>query len=151
MSQHELPAARSMNYFNSGKSAPDVMLENAINLITENGGEFLGDVYGRDATTGREAFMVHFKAAGQEYKIVWPILPHEPGDRLAAKRQAATMIFHDVKAKMVAAQVLGFRVAFFGQLLLPDGTLAANLTTDRLETILPAVVFHQPKIEDNRE
>jgi hypothetical protein len=56
--------------------------------------------------------------------------------------QAATMLYHDVKAKAVSAKVHGVRAAFFQYLALPDGRTAAQLAapdlTDRYPRLLAA-------------
>lgn len=56
--------------------------------------------------------MVRFSVGGEVFNIVWPVLPSKTGDTYSARRQAATMMYHDSKAKLLAAQVIGMRTAF---------------------------------------
>jgi hypothetical protein len=61
----------------------------------------------------------------------------------AAKRQAATFIFHDIKAKCMTAKVLGARPAFFQYLVLPDGRTTTEATGQELIAGLPDL-FNAP-------
>jgi hypothetical protein len=65
------------------------------------------------------------------------VLPSEKGNELAARRQAATMLYHDTKAKCLSAVVLGTRIAFFSYLLLPDGRTAAEASFPELAEGIP--------------
>jgi len=55
----------------------------------------------------------------------------------SARIQAATMLYHDVKARCVSAKVIGKRTAFFSYLMLPDGRSAATVATPELAIQLP--------------
>lgn len=88
-------------------------------VITEIGGQVIAEGYGNAGA--QAAFMLEFKIKEQVYNIVWQVLPSATGNEKAAKIQAATMLYHDVKAKAMAASVLGQEVAFFSYALLPDG------------------------------
>ena len=81
--------------------------------------------------------MLAFEIEGERYKVVWPVLVTQSGNEKAARIQAATMLYHDVKAKCISAAVLGVRSAFFSYLMLPDGRSAAELATPELDEMLP--------------
>lgn len=85
--------------------------------------------------------MLIFEIGGDHFKILWPVLPTKDGkNELAAKRQATTFIFHDVKAKCLAATVLGARSAFFQYLLLPDGRSTTEASIPELMKGLPKLL-----------
>ena len=95
--------------------------------------------FGSEPTTGKSAFMLAFEIEGDNFKVVWPVLPSKRGNEKAARRQAATMLYHDVKAKCLSAVVLGARAAFFSYLLLPDGRTAIEATIPELTNGIPAL------------
>jgi hypothetical protein len=80
--------------------------------------------------------MIEFELQGERFRIAWPVLPSKKGDERAAKVQAATMLYHDVKGRSLSAQVLGARVAFFAFLLLPGNRTAAQAALPELEDAL---------------
>ncbi len=84
--------------------------------------------------------MLAFSLNGDRFKIIWPVLPSKCEDEAAARRQAATMLFHDVKAKCVAAQVLGGRMAFFCYLSLPDGRIVGHLAAPEIMNQVPKLL-----------
>ncbi len=87
------------------------------------------------------AHVIGFSVNGDAFKLVWPVLEHEPADALAAIRQAATMLYHDVKSRCIASRVFGARWAFHAELVLPDGRTAGQLTTPELAESLPKVAL----------
>lgn len=131
------PYAEDVNYWRTSKSSPDLWLARIKELIRKAGGRVLADGFGHDAISGRGAYMVGFDLAGQPYKIVWPILTSKTGDEVSAKRQAMTMMYHDVKSRIVSAKVLGLRAAFFSYLMLPGGQTASQLAVPELLDALP--------------
>ena len=58
----------------------------------------------------------------------------------AARIQAATMLYHDVKAKCVSAVALGTRASFLTYLMLPDGRTAAQASAPELEQVFPKLL-----------
>ncbi len=66
-------------------------------------------------------------------------VPTRKGNERAARIQAATFIYHDVKARCVSARILGKRAAFFTYLMLPDGRTAAQAAAPELLVALPAI------------
>ena len=132
----ELPYAEDVgHYWQTGQSSPDVWLERAKKVITDLGGDILADGYG--SAQGRAAFMLAFRIKEHDYKVIWPVLPSYSGKESATKRQAATMLYHDVKAKAMTASVLGVEVAFFSYMMLPDGRLTSELATPELSDAFP--------------
>lgn len=106
------PYAETMNYWKTSKGSPDSWIEKTIVLIEEFGAELISNAFGNERATGRASFLIRFKFKGQTFSIVWPVLQSEFGDDTAARRQAATMVWHDTKAKLISANVIGFRNAF---------------------------------------
>lgn len=135
--------AETCNYWKSSNASPDSVLEKTIGLVEKFGGEVLGSGYGNENMTGRAAYMVRFSVDGESFRVVWPVLPSETGNTLAARRQAASMMYHDIKAKCVASQVLGARTAFFTWLELPDGRAAFQLSSAELVEEVPRMLLAQ--------
>lgn len=104
--------AEDLNYWKSSKSSPDSWMEKTIGLIEGFGGQLISSAFGEEHQTGRAAYMLRFSRDGDTFNIVWPVLPSKVGDSFSARRQAATMMYHDVKAKCLAGAVLGARTAF---------------------------------------
>jgi hypothetical protein len=132
--------AEDVNYWRTGKSSPDSWMEKAAREIETAGGKVTGEAFGRDGE-GRAAYMLAFEFPPDRFKVVWPVLPSKSGDASSAKRQAATMLFHDVKARCVSAKVLGPRSAFFSYVQLEDGRVAAQVASpDAVVRILPRLL-----------
>ncbi|MBW7995385.1 MAG: hypothetical protein FVQ81_02195 [Candidatus Glassbacteria bacterium] len=89
-----------------------------------------------------KCYLFVFELEGGSFRLMWPVLPvRSEKDELAAQRQACTMIFHDVKARCVTADVLGARSAFLGYLLLPGGKTASELTDPELAADLSGLLL----------
>jgi hypothetical protein len=150
MTPHKLPYAEDVNYWQTGTSAPDKFIQDAVNQITGINGRLMVNAFGQDSE-GHSAYMLQFSIGDDTYKVVWPILPlklrYSPSRKAqmetAAKRQAATFIFHDIKAKCMTAKVLGARPAFFQYLVLPDGRTTTEATGQELIAGLP-YLFNAP-------
>lgn len=126
----KLPFAEDIkHYWQTSRESPDTWLLRARKQIERLGGNVLAEGFG--SAEDREAYMLGFEIDGQKFKIVWPVLPSKKGNTLAARRQAATMLYHDVKAKSISASVLGTRKAFFSYLLLPDGRAVQDAAVDK--------------------
>ena len=105
--------AEDVNYFKTGTSAPDTWIDKAKAEIRTAGGKTLSEAYGKDGN-GRAAYLLEFSFGAEHFRAVWPVLPtRKLADERAARIQAATMLYHDIKAKCVAAKVHGVRAAFF--------------------------------------
>lgn len=100
-------------------------------------GIVLGEGFGSEPQTGRAAYMLAFEFAGERFKVIWPVLSSKSGDQRAARIQAATMLFHDVKARCISAKVLGHRTAFFSYYLLPNGRTATEVSAPELLDAIP--------------
>ncbi len=132
--------ADEVNYWKTGTTAPDTWIDNAKKEIARAGGKVLGEAFGRDES-GRAAYMLDFAFGSERFRAVWPVLPiRRPQDERAARIQAATMLYHDIKAKCVSAKVHGARAAFFQYLALPDGRTAAQLAAPELTTTWPKLL-----------
>lgn len=135
----KLPYGEELPYWQTGRSDPQKWLDMTAKELRRAGGRIMGEAYGNDLSTDRAAYMLQFELGGEAYKIVWPVLPSRSRNEKAARLQAATMLYHDTKARCVAARVLGPRAAFFTYLLLPDGRTAAQAATPELAAQLPAI------------
>lgn len=138
----DLPCAEDVNYWKTGKRSPDALLDNASKLIEQVGGHVTGRAMGM--SMGASAVMLGFEIDGEQFRIVWPVLVTSSGERdtPAARIQAATFVYHDVKAKCMVAKVLGPRLAFFANLLL-DGRPVAEMAAPQLMDSLPKLLEDQ--------
>ncbi len=136
--------AEDAPYWRSGHAtAPDTKLEQTVDLVRKFGGKVTANGYIEEPN--RAAYMLAFEFDGEAFKVIWPVLPRngresaklrETADR-AAKLQAATFLFHSVKAKSIDAVVLGVRAAFVGDLLTESGRRVADLATPALAQAIP--------------
>ena len=78
--------------------------------------------------------------------MVWPVLESKSGNLRAARVQAATSLYHEVKAACVKAKFLGTRTAFLAYWLLPDGRAAAEVTSAELSATLPQLFGGRPAL-----
>jgi len=124
------------HYYMTSKSSPDDWLDKIEKLIQEHGGTVLRRAFGKDEN--RAAYMLGFELDGQHYKVVWPVLSTKKSEQ-AARIQAATLMYHDIKAKILTAKVLGNRVAFFQYLMLSDGRTTAQVADEELAFVLPDI------------
>lgn len=137
----KLPWADETNYWRTGKSSPDTWLDKAEAQIGKLGGRVFMRALGTDPMHGGEAFMFVFEIEGEKFKLLWPVLPVERDkDIPSARRQAATLIYHDVKAKCLNAVIFGARTAFFNYLLLPDNRTVAELSLPELADTTPKML-----------
>jgi len=122
--------AEDLPYWKTSSSGPDAWLEKASREIGKAGGNILAEGFGN--SNGDAAYMLRFEMDGSTYRIVWPCAKSKRGDTdnaftKASRRQAATMLFHDVKAMCVKARALGSETAFFSHLELPGGKVASEM------------------------
>ena len=137
--------ADKVNYWKTSSTSPDKWMLKTMKLITSIGGIVQGQGFGSDVSQGKAAYMLTFELEEQRFKIVWPVLSTRyQDDDLAARRQATTFIYHDVKARVMSAKVLGTRAAFFGYLQLPDGRTLTQVT---LDDVLQGVPLFEAKVE----
>lgn len=138
----KLPYAEDLNFWKSGKSTPDTWLDKAESEIEKHGGTVFLRAQGKDPQTGNEAYLLQFEFAPDQFKAVWPVLPtRNEKDNPAARRQAATMLYHDVKNKCLKSSIFGARVAFFEYLQLPDGQNITQMSTPELAEFVPRALL----------
>lgn len=142
---NKLPYGEDVNYWQTSQSSPDRWMEKIKKQIHGLGGQVLMEGFGSEPMTGRSAYMMAFEIEGEKFKVVWPVLPSKKKNELAARRQAATMLYHDIKTKCLGAVVLGARSAFFSYLLLPDGRTAAEASLPELIKDIPEL-FHDRQL-----
>lgn len=133
------------HYWKTSKTAPDTWLTRATRQIESAGGHILMEAFGRDAD-GRAAYMLQFELGSDVFKINWPALSSRSGNERAARIQAATMLYHDIKARCVSAKVLGARSAFFAYLSLPDGRTTAQASAPELMNGIPQMFKQTPQL-----
>lgn len=126
------PYAEDLPYWKTSRSPPGAWLDRAAEQIEKAGGTVHVRAEGRDPVRGCTAYLIEFDLEGEHFRVTWPVVPSKNGDTTAAKRQATTMLFRDVKARCVSAQVLGARAAFFAFMVLPSNRTA-------VQSALPAV------------
>jgi hypothetical protein len=131
--------AENVNYWKTGTSAPDTWIDKTKAEIRAAGGEVVSEAFGNQG--GRAAFMLEFAFGDDTFRAVWPVLPSKTKNERAAKIQAATMLYHDVKAKCVSAKVHGVRAAFFQYAVLPDGRTAAQVAAPELIELYPKMLL----------
>lgn len=73
-----------------------------------------------------------------------PYQVRDESERAAARRQAATMVYHDCKARALAAHVFGFRYAFQQFLLMDGGKTVGELAANEISQKVPQIEFRQP-------
>jgi hypothetical protein len=141
--------AEDVNYWQTGKTSPDSWIEKAKKEIRTVEGQVVGSGSFSEDITGRAGFMLSFRLEGENFTIKWPVLRSKSGNHQAAQRQAATALYHEVKAACVKVKFLGARSAFFAYLMLPDGRTASEAGSPELLEMLPGLIGgnSQPLIE----
>lgn len=130
--------AEDVNYWQTERTptSADKWIDKTKAEIKAAAGRVLSEAFGSD-DQGRAAYMLEFTFGGDRFRAVWPVLPSKTKNERAARIQAATMLYHDVKAKCVSAKVHGTRAAFFQYAVLPDGRTAAQVAAPELLTLYP--------------
>jgi len=132
--------AENLNFWKTGSSSPDIWIERTKKQIENLGGKVKGEGFGSD-DEGRAAYMVAFKMENETFKIIWPVMISSSGNDRAARIQAATSLYHYVKAVCLYAVVVGHRVAFFSHLMLPGGQVASQIADDQISLIIPKMLL----------
>jgi hypothetical protein len=141
----ERPYADEVNYWKTGTSSPESLIDKAKQEIRKVGGLVHGSAMVEEELTHVAAFAIAFELHGDKYQIKWPVLrPKCPKDFPAAKRQAATALYYDVKAACVKLKFVGARVAFLTALQLSNGQTAAEVTNAELLAWLPKMLMAAP-------
>lgn len=136
-----LPYADDLNYWKTSQVSTDSWIDKAKAEIRAAGGLVTGSAFGDSG--GRAAYLLDFTFGADRFRVVWPVLPTRSGkevDQRAARVQACTMLYHDVKAKAVSAKVHGFRAAYVQYLMLGDGRTAAEAATPELSDLMPKLL-----------
>lgn len=131
--------AEDLPYWKTSRSGADEWLEKAKDEIKRAGGKVVSSLYGDDGT-GRAGFMIVFQFGEDRFRMSWQVVQSKTGNQSAGKVQAATMLYHTIKARAVEIRVRGARMAFFGDLLLGDGRTAAEATGEQFLSYLPALL-----------
>jgi hypothetical protein len=132
--------AETVNYWKSSTTSPDKWFERTKQTIKSVGGTIEQSVMASDDRLGYEAFAIRFTLEDEVFAIKWPVLRSRSGKQAAARIQAATALYHDVKACVVRAQFLGARAAFATWLELPGGRTVAESTSEQLCEGLPKLL-----------
>ena len=124
--------AEDLPYFKTSKTAPDTWIDKAKREIDKAGGTCISEGFGSSGE--HAAYMLRFEISGSIYRIIWPCadskfdgLDTTVGFLMASRRQAATMLYHDVKAMGIKARAIGPEVAFFSHLELANGKVANEM------------------------
>jgi hypothetical protein len=136
---NELHAEDVGHYWKTSRSSPDVWLDRARREIEKLDGVILREAFGSE-NSGRAAYMLEFELCGDVFRVVWPVLPSRTKNIKAAKVQAATLLYRDIKARCMSAKVKGARPAFFSYLLLPDGRTASQASAPELMHDVPEMI-----------
>lgn len=144
--QSGLPYAEGINYWQSNSNDPNVTLGRAKKLIEDIGGRIDSEFIGM--YQGQAMVVLGFTLQGESFRIDQVVLPsREKGpDCPAARRQAASMIHHAVKNRVVEAKVKGAVTAFVNYKLI-QGTPVEQLADPRMaemaQRLLPAGAVHK--------
>jgi hypothetical protein len=124
-------ALEKLPYWKTSRSGVDSWIEKSATEIERAGGVIRsrGDVM----QLGQRAFLIEFSLGIDSFRFVWPVPEHK--EQKAAAAQAATALYHTVKAKCVQARFQGARRAFFGELLM-DGKALAEVPADQVPRLL---------------
>ena len=134
------PYAEEVNYWHTSKSDPDSWIEKAKRQVETLGATVKAQGFGH--AEGKMAYMLGFEIGADKFKVIWPVLPQKyVGNERGAKIQAATMLYHYVKAVCLFAVVAGPKTAFFSHYMLPDGRMAAEVATDELTSMTPRLLL----------
>lgn len=143
----EIIYADQVNYWKSGTSTPDMWLDKAEKELKSVGGTVYSRIVGM--VRGQSAAMIEFVLEGDNYRVTYPVLAvRNNKDLLAARRQACTALYHDVKSRCVALKFIGAKPAFMSYLLLPDGRTAGQLSAPELMAQIPDVFLLPPPREE---
>lgn len=131
--------AEELPYFQTSKVGMETWMDKAEEEIKKAGGTITASGAVQQLT--QAAVFIAFELQGETYRVTFPVLESKRGNQKAAKIQAATMLYHDVKARSVAVRVLGAKVAFGGYRVLPDGRTDGQVSTPELVAILPKMLI----------
>lgn len=142
MTMNKAVYAEDCAYWQTSQKAPDTWIEDAKRLIHGAGGVVLADGYANE-TGGRAAYMIRFRIASDTFVAIEIVLQSRSGNALAARRQAATTLYHEIKMRCVAAKRRGARWAFLQYLMLPDGRTAGEASAPAIMEAFPKMLVQQ--------
>jgi hypothetical protein len=133
--------AEDFPYWKTSKSSAETWRNNAAVEIKRAGGDIVsaGDIM----LEGRSTVFITFKIDGEEYRVQYPVLQSRTKNEVAAKIQAATAMYHDIKARCNSLRWTGARIAFGGYRLLPSGLTDGQLSTPELASQLLPLPAHR--------
>lgn len=141
---HDLPYSHTVPYFKTSRAASDSWIGKTKDLLKRIGATDLkeGFLAGDDFAT----FALSFRVGADSFRVAWPVLPvKDPRDEPAARVQAATLVYHECKARCLAATILGPRPAFVSYLLLSGGKTVMESTSQAIETAVRSAGFLEHK------
>lgn len=130
--------AEDLPFWQTGRSSPDLWMDRTRKVLMALGGEVMAEAFAQDVQ-GRAIYMMAWRIGGDSFRVDWPVLATRKGNISAARIQAATMLYHHLKAAAVSAAVMGHRSAFLAHLVLPDGRTAGSASGADLLRALPMV------------
>jgi len=134
------PYADDLPYFKTSKMASDSWIDKAKVEIVRAKGQVETEAFA--SGDGKEAFLLGFSFGEDRFTIHWPVLkPRDIKDAKAAKVQAATMLYHDVKSRCISARVMGVRSAFMGYLLMANGQTADQVSNAEYMLLVPRMIM----------
>lgn len=134
--------AEDVNYWQTSQSSGDTWLARIDKQIALAGGEVLRQGYIQESA--KAAYLTEFSLDGELFRIVWPVLHSKKNNLKAARIQAATAMYHEIKAACVKARFLGARTAFLAFLVLPDGRVASEVSSVELLEHMPLAYLMAP-------
>jgi hypothetical protein len=148
MENHPMKHAEELPYWMTSQTSPDTWIDRTIKILTELGGKLQMEAFGKDGY-GRGAYMLSFSVKDESYRIVWPLTQSRSGKISAEKIQAATSLYHYVKAISLAAAVIGTKAALFTFMQLPDGSTVVENTDNAI--LQAGNLFRLPASTDQGE
>lgn len=123
------------HYWKTSRSSAGSWIDKAEDLISSIGANVRSS--SKLGATDEEpaCYMIAWHYDAKDYMVTWPILPHDEADRLAAERQAATFLYHEIKAAIVRKKVIGSTRAFAPWLVLPDGRNVQDLVASNVKLL----------------
>lgn len=120
MIQMDMPLAEKLgHYYETSRTSPDEWIDKTKRLIEKHGGRVTSWGFGeRDGE--QSAYLIAFEFEGNQFKVIWPVLPTSRSSR-SARIQATTLMYHDIVSRLMNAKVHGVPFAFFQYLILPSG------------------------------
>lgn len=98
-------------------------------------------------------FLVEFTVGLDWFKIIYPVLPvRQLKDREAARVQAVTLMFHEVKSRMMLIKIFGIHYAFLNYLVADNGKTVSQMAVPELAK-LPILLDapRQPQLNSGDE